>query len=507
MTYLKMDIKIAKSRLMILSQENDRTQYDNLPEEDYKAIFYSIHRYIPFQDRELNFAAAKFLYYGTLKFDKFNIPTPYAVNNDQFNIFNSFLNALRLQEGAKSTNAPTLELHRIKWYIYNIYNFSSLDESAYDKLNEFSMKVEQIPAPSNSIKLEEFEQQKGKLLSLISGLSSNSLYTRIRTRLPYKFANKTSIELTINNIYILVHITPHYIENRDSFFDTDLNSQIEILGATRWQNSFSEIEIKIDSLLDDSKSELPLTLLLDQESTFCVNNWNFLYKLTYEIIEKLWWFFKQKNIETSNWTPIPKDIPYIEFSQWDNEIQLEYKLSSNPSNIYSVKPRNNEGINTYKIEDLSEIEWTRKSYLYAKLYVEIGQYKEALFWLNVATESLIDNFIDSVVEDDIEQKEKLLNGVPTFESAEEILSKQFPEMAGRVKWPDSIKHPSIYNKIKNMIKLYSLPLSEKEVLKKYSIISNDRNALFHGTNTDIEPNRLNKAFNAYEWLVEKFSTL
>lgn len=494
-----MDKKLVKNKLLNLSEKNDRSEYESLSKSDYVSMFHSISDYFPYTNRQLKIAVSKFLYYGADKFNKFSIPTPYNTSNEDFITFKKFLDALCLQEGENSVNTPVLKLHKIKWEIYNDYNFSKLNSSTLSHLSVMSNQVEEIDIPTEcgSDKLVEFNKQKSELLSLISGLLSNSLFTKIRTRLPYRFARNTSISFKINQIDFAVKISPHYIGNMDTFWSVNDGAIMENVGASKWQNSISEIEIVINCLIDDSKVEAPLIIASHNDSA-TTENWNFLYKITYDIIEKVWWHFIDKDIATSSWCPVPKDIPFIEFSQWHNEEQLEFKLTSNPSNIHSIHQNNDEEEN-YVFDSLEEVAWTKKCFLYAKISLEIGQFKEALFWLNVATESLLEDFICFIVKEE-DVREELLKGVSTFASAEEILSKQFPEMKGRVQWPKSTKHPSVFNKLKQVFKLAKTDLSEKEVLKKYSIISSDRNFLFHGSNIDLQSEKIKKAFEAYDWL-------
>lgn len=496
-----MDRKLAENKLLNLSEKNNLSEYEKLSKEDYTSIFYSVLDRLPYTDLKLKIAMFKFLYYGADKFNKFSIPTPNNTSCEDFIIFKKFLDALCLLEGKNSVNTPILKLHKIKWEIYNDYNFSKLKSSTLSHLSIISKQVEEIDIPTTcgSDKLVEFNKQKSELSSLISGLLSNSLSTKIRTRLPYRFARNTSISFKINQIDFSIKISPHYIGSGDIFWNVGEGAIVENEGASKWQNSISEIEIVTNCLIDDSKTEDPLIIAPHNDST-STENWNFLYKITYDIVEKVWWHFIDKDIPTSSWCPVPKDIPFVEFSQWYNEEQLAFKLTSNPSNIHSIY-QSNDGEKNYVFESLEEVTWTKKCFLYAKISLEIGQFKEALFWLNVATESLLEDFIYfTIKEEDV--RLELLKGIPTFASAEEILSEQFPAMKRRVQWPKSTKHPSIFNKLKQVFKLADTDLSEKEVFKKYSIISSDRNLLFHGTNIDLQSKKIKKAFEAYDWLTK-----
>ena len=83
-----MNILNAKHKLFELSEQNIREKYENLSEDEYKAIFYSIRNHIPFKDKILNISVKKFLYYGSIKFDKFSIPSPIVSTEDNFINFN-----------------------------------------------------------------------------------------------------------------------------------------------------------------------------------------------------------------------------------------------------------------------------------------------------------------------------------------------------------------------------------------------------------------------------------
>lgn len=88
-------------------------------------------------------------------------------------------------------------------------------------------------------------------------------------------------------------------------------------------------------------------------------------------------------------------------------------------------------------------------------------------------------------------------------TAEEIICEQFPEMKGKVKWPDTVIHTSVFTKLKRAIKESGMAISSKEVMTRYSQISAKRNELFHGGSSEISLTDVEKAFGAYKWLKEK----
>jgi hypothetical protein len=498
-----MDIINAKNKIRRMSDNNNRVEYENMLKEEYRQIYYTINSHIPFTNEPLHTASCKFLYYGALKYDKFSIPTPNACDEEDFTMFKKMVNALSITEGKNSLCVPTLKLHILKWEIYNTFNLKFIDETSKKMIIEYQKELSTINlALGNSEKSREFNDQKENISKILLGLESNSFYTKIATELPYIFLKKeTKINFETDRILFKIKITPKYLKSEDRLIKTTTNYIVDISGASRWQNGISIIEITIKSLIDDSKS-MPSLILNQEDDLTPIENWNYLFTLTYNIIEKIWWNFKELNIETSNWAPVPKDIPSITFSQCVKDGQVGYKVITNPSNTYKIHPKESDN-NLYNLEELKNVKWTKKCKMYANIYAETGQYKESLFWLNVAVESLISDLVNSIVDDKIVLRE-LLNGVNTFESAEEILVKQFPTMKGKVKWPHSQKHPSIYYLIDKALLHSKTSLSAKEIKKNYSIINANRNDLFHGNNIIIQVEKLREAFNAYNLLYNKF---
>lgn len=494
-----MDKINAKNTIIKMSDNDNRDEYDNMTKIDYKQIYYALSSNIPFSKDPLHTASCKFLYYGALKYDKFSVPTPNDCDEDDFTIFKNMVISLSKTEGKSSINVLTLKLHILKWKIYNDFNFKCIDETLKELIVEYKKELSNIKLETSDLsKITEFNEQKENISKILSGLESNSFYTTMGTTLPYLFVKKrTQLNFKMEKITFKIEITPKYIENKKNLINKDPNNVVEESGASRWPNGISIIKITTNSLLDDSKS-MPSLVLNPEDDSAPIENWNFLFTQTYNIIEKIWWNFKALDIETSNWAPVPKDISSILFRQFINEEQIGLKLISNPSNIYKIHPRASDN-NSYDLGELKDVKWATKCKMYANIYAETGQYKESLFWLNVAVESLITDFVNSVVKDKI-VLDKLLKGVNTYELADEILVKQFPTMKGKVKWPDVPKHPSVYALIKNALLNSKTKLNAKKISERYSVINNMRNDLFHGKDVTIKVEKLRKAFEAYDLL-------
>ena len=138
---------------------------------------------------------------------------------------------------------------------------------------------------------------------------------------------------------------------------------------------------------------------------------------------------------------------------------------------------------------------------FAKVYAKSGQLKESIFWLNVSVEALVEEFIQKTATNK-EILAEIEGDEYKFNTAEEILAEQFPEMKGKVQWPKTVIHTSVFIKLKRAVKMSDKTYLLKDVMKKYSIVNSNRNALFHGKSVDINVETVAKAFGAYDWLKE-----
>ena len=155
----------------------------------------------------------------------------------------------------------------------------------------------------------------------------------------------------------------------------------------------------------------------------------------------------------------------------------------------------------YEIND-SLPSWSAYTHQFAKVYAKSGQLKESIFWLNVSVEALVEEFIQKTATGK-ETLAEIEGDEYKFNTAEEILAEQFPEMKGKVQWPKTVIHTSVFIKLKRAVKMSDKAYLLKDVMKKYSIVNSNRNALFHGKSVDINVNTVEKAFGAYDWLKEK----
>ena len=494
LVFCKMNIISAKQKIFNLYAKLDRDEYESLSKKEYKELFYAIRKNLPSKDVRFNTASKPFLYYGALKFCKFSVPTSYTYNDDDYNIYKLFTDTFVLVEGDDMCFSPLIKLYKLKWDLYKQVNFTRVSKDI--DLAFYKREIEKLEIRAEKIKLnkeaaDELLEHRNKFRSLINGLETNTLQTKISTFLPYRLTeNNSKITICKDDVIINVSLKKEYIGNIASMIKS--NAPIEVDGNPRWQTNVTSIDIVVNTLIDDSAY---VDSILFTEKFAITEGWNNVYDFTYNVIEKLWWNLKNKGIYTFGQHPSPKDIPSINYSVYRGNEQLEFKLCSNPSYSFTVKNHSDE------IDDLGEIDYdepislSKMSFFYATSNMELGHLKEALFWLNVAAEALLYSYADTSVEEEIKQEIK--KELDVYEDAKSYLLDNYPDYAKNICWPDKKRHRSIFSVIKILFKNDNSLVSYNEVKKLFSRINKKRNKLFHGEANDINIIDIQQAYDAY----------
>jgi hypothetical protein len=162
-----------------------------------------------------------------------------------------------------------------------------------------------------------------------------------------------------------------------------------------------------------------------------------------------------------------------------------------------------QGVKTIDLGEIEPLRWAVECRSRAEMYLELGDTNEALFWLNVEVESLISSrFGEIETQTGIKGLAADLGSPKEFWSqSEEILVKQFPEMAGKVKWPSASVHISVFGKLKTLYRRVLMHTPIDDLLRRYKEISGERNNLFHGNLSGSVPvTTVLNALGALDWI-------
>lgn len=487
----------AKNRVLALYREGS-SAYEKVTPEEYKQLFYAIRSHIISDKKEWVDAVGNFLLYGTCAFDRFIGLRPEYVSDEMYNMFCEYLSTLQKLDGKFYGRTYSFYLEKVKWQIFRRCNLLPYNEEMGVFLNQCEEELNRLILPKSEVHIvENLINAKNDVKNLINDIRNSQISTKIHTSLPFKLANTdATIVLNVNGLNVKVSITNHSQGSSLPGVSVTKGSTMSVSGPSRWTTTTCELDIEANCLMDGLEHKSSVTLQKKEDNRYWITAFDF----TYQVISILWMHFQQNEIMSATWPPLPNDIHYIDYCVVGRSVKYDSERSTNPALIYHFAPLKKAPQHYEFNEDMPN--WSVYAYQFAKVYAQSGQLKESIFWLNVSVEALIEEFIQKVAT----SKEKLaeIEGEERkYDTAEEILAEQYPEMKGKVKWPDIVIHTSVYTKLKRSIKESSLSDSQKEILKKYSQVSSKRNTLFHGGSIDIGVDDVEKAFNAYDWLREK----
>ena len=466
-------------------------------------MYYAILSHLKEGTREWEMALGKFLIHGAFSFDRFVGLRPRVVNEEQYNMFCHFLNTLQKMDGKYMGRTAFLHLQKIKWDIYKECSLKPYNEELEEFLAQCKKKVLGVSVPNDDENVaNHIAKDKEYLQELIESIKSRTIRTAIHTTLPYKLtATDAEIKLMVDGVDVVVKTKHHSQGCSIPIAQVTEGSTMTTTGPSKWTTTTCELIIEANCLTDVLE-ERPKMILRGVEDDG--GYWTSLFDFTFKVAYAIWIYVQQHDDVTGAWPPLPNDIHFIDCRVYAGDKEYDYEFSTNPALVYHFTSLE-KPTTVIEIKESQKSQWSVYAYMFAKIYAESGQLKEAIFWLNVSVEALVEEFVQQIattkeVLAEIEGEEY------KFETAEEILAEQFPEMKGKVKWPNTIIHTSVFTKLKRALKHSGLIVNQKEVIKKYSQVNAKRNTLFHGGEAEIDVNDVEKAFGAYDWLRKNIGT-
>ena len=234
------------------------------------------------------------------------------------------------------------------------------------------------------------------------------------------------------------------------------------------------------------------------------DGWAKGFTLAFQVIDDLVWRVRIEYGGESQWIPAPRDISASTFEILSDGQRVAWKLKE--AAFMRMFPKTEEELEI-ELGQLQSIPWYIKCRSLAVMYLEIGETNEALFWLNAGIESLFQNrFKEIALTTGRTNLEDELNSPNVYwNKAEESVKKQFPELAGKIEWPDSKSHVSLYKKLKCLHTFVPMKTSVKELTAKYNKISKHRNSLVHGViDQRLPADVVKEALSSFDWINENF---
>lgn len=478
--------------------------YSKYSEEEYLLLFKKFKKNINLDKVKKRFSISNFLYSGCLTFDRFSVPSPFVYEEKKQKHFECFLEELIKSEYYDPTNTAIFSLRSIRSRIYSEFDSIPLNSIESQTIHAIADEIEEVSVPSHPVKLKEFQEEKFKLSSILQGMLDASLKTSIKTRIPF-IIHSSPLELTLiwNNVNVCIKTQPTFTQSESSFITSDAAMQQK--APSRWNSGYTDIDLYFDALIDCDLYAEPLQAIHKEKSP--VNGWPKCFDIAFEVIRKVSWNLRLNHDGLTQWVPAPTDIGDIEWclsSSLNNRI--EWKRKGSPSVLIHVfsPPENPISID---LGELEEPDWSEQCRSFSIMYFEMGQKEEALFWLNVGVEALFEERIPLIAEaSGLTTLEDDLKSPKAFwRDAEKIVSSQYPELEGKIEWPEDKVHVSLFTKLKYLYKAVNMQTKYRELIKRYSRIQRFRNDLFHGRKTSIVTvENVTVGIESFDWIKENF---
>lgn len=474
-----------------------------LSDDELEAMLDVIRPSIPFRKPTQNQALEMFLFAGVRRFDRWFPPTPFVVPATHAARFAKFVSEFRRVEEHAPTNCPVFQLHLTRDELFRRFDEVPVCEISQEDVTQLMEQIKQVAAPASPIKQREFEEQKMASQAVLEGLADESLRTVISFRIPYVLHKRQlNLGLIWRGIRMQVLVVPQFNPVNETFTTFDNGAALSV-GASRWQTGTSQITIRMAALLDGSAYTERLQAIPGHESP--VEGWPKSFSWAFSIFHDLSWNLREKHGGHQDWIPAPRDLSDLEFSiQTSRCERLGYIRKGSPAALLEVFGVSSDVL-SIELGDVQPLAWSIECQTRATMYLELGETNEALFWLNVAVESLITQRFNEIeqVTGILGLAEELGSPKEFWAQSEEIVSKQCPEVAGKIKWPTAQIHVSVFSKMKSLYRQVKMKTTIDELLRRYREISGERNDLFHGKRTSrVSVAAVMTAVEALAWINE-----
>jgi hypothetical protein len=496
-----MDLSEARARIDAMFM--DDAVEPQLQEAEYLAILAPLAALSDDELQQIPRQARKFLYYGALAFDRWSPPTPVVVEPNLVDGFRSFLDTFRRCE-PEHPNLSALGFHELQNQVFEQWATRSMDPSAVDLGGVEAIRgaARQLSLPSIPQLRDIALQAQSKVVALCDGLQQGNVRSQISTVLPHAVVRT---EFTGTGSWHGLDFS--YALTPDATYADGMTASesatVAPVGLTRADSGTCRVIITIHGLVDYNawSPYLAGTDTIGPGRFHSGQPWcqTLLYLLLSDLVPCL----QDSGLPSVDplWVLTPRDIGQLSIHITAGDVTVVHvpllSLGGWQVTWGPLEPQ------TLHIKDLQPNRYWTICRRHAQGYLTLGATKEALLWLNMAVEALIDERIESLTEGQPELHNKLTGSKLLFAEAENTVAEQFPSMAGQIKWPDREQAPSRYAQLKTLCHEVPLPVKAKIVQTKYALISKERNDLIHGRNTGfVSSESITVGLEALDWLAD-----
>lgn len=506
-------MKIAEAKRWIERRYGNETRYQPTrqsppSEAEMRSAVAQVHQISG--DRKYAAARERFLNDGCRRFDRWFAPSPPSVPVWYRDVFSQFASATAAYEETPM-NAPVFQIHAVRSELYATLANRPLPLAHADlnSLESLAARANAVPVPPNisanpnePTKREEYEKAKADLFKVIDGLRNGSLRTVVRSALPYPVSQRP-IRITTqwNGVDALVDLVSEYKLPEEMLVQSGPPSQIAPQTTTRWQYGRTQILIELNGLVDASIQVESLQL---PSVVAPLDGWPLGLRIAFDIVYESCWQLRQAErfAFVGIWVPAPGDLGDVESFLTTTAAEKEnYIRRAHPSMLYRVFVPSQETAEL-TMGELPVTEWHQRCRILADQQAMLGEAREALFWLNVGAESLLERRMKSHVSaSGIPLDLDKLDGVHEFQAAKDAVAEKFPDIVDEIEWPEPQRKPSRFQQIKHYCRKVPDSPDESEMKRQYREVQRKRNALFHGLDdSQVSIDDVRRAMSGFDWL-------
>ncbi|WP_168787658.1 hypothetical protein [Paraburkholderia aromaticivorans] len=452
-------------------------------------------------------AREAFLFDFCARHDRWRIPTPFTVTLEHQASFRKCAAMLSGYESISPMNSSVFVLHALRDELYE--KFADVPLPLADEglalLDDISSRIGAIVRPWTSTKATEFDSELAVVTSIVDGLRDGTLRTILRTSLPYAISAQTIELRTVHRgIQLTGSLTPKISKSSVAFDSGGTGAVAAEMNTSRWPSGVTSVELHFAALIDPSV-EAP-ALRIPSAGSIQGESWPNGFNVAFDVIYEVCWHVRYQQSETFGWIPSPSDIGQLE-SRMTCSSNKDFGLiwRNNPASLMKAFMPPSEPL---IVEDeMRAMPWHRKCRELAQQHARVGDTREALFWLNVGTESLINDRMRAEVAKSGSPID--LNSLDSsdayWDEARQLVEATSQEVADQIDWPTDTRKPSRFKQLKYVCRKIKGAPPLSNVQSNYSKVSKDRNALFHGENeAPISVETVREATAGYEWLDQHF---
>lgn len=281
---------------------------------------------------------------------------------------------------------------------------------------------------------------------------------------------------------------------------------LSVVGTTRWPSGTCSVELVLHDLVDHAARTPALALTYGFDGP--VDGQPLAFTLAYLLADALLAGLRRIAPEGVDplWVVTPRDITRlsIEVTCAGTTVTSVPLVHLGPM---QVQAGTSEPLALAELPLQPEPHWElcRRQ---AIGYLALGATREARLWLAMSAERLLDDRVAIAIAAKPELAERLTATRLLYAEAEQTVATQFPDLAGRVVWPDKEVQPSRWALLKGLYRHASMRGTHQEAAAAYAAATKGRNPLVHGSDDQLPPaDEIAAGLAALDWLAEHLTAM